>query len=60
MFVHLFYYWAKSIQTAKKLVSWEKGHEQMFIALKSFEVLYLNLIGQGKYSYQILTKQQRC
>ena len=32
----------------------------MFIALKSFEVLYLNLIGQGKYSYQILTKQQRC
>ena len=32
----------------------------MFIALKAFEVLYLNLIGQGKYSYQILTKQQRC
>ena len=32
----------------------------MFKALKSFEVLYLSLIGQGKYSYQILTKQQRC
>ena len=32
----------------------------MFIALNSFEVLYLNLIGQGKYLYQILTKQQRC
>ena len=32
----------------------------MFIALKLFEVLYLNLIGQGKYSYQILTKQKRC
>ena len=32
----------------------------MFIALNSFEVLYLNLIGEGKYSYQILTKQQRC
>ena len=32
----------------------------MFVALNSFEVLYLNLIGQGKYSYQILTKQQRC
>ena len=32
----------------------------MFIALNPFEVLYLNLIGQGKYSYQILTKQQRC
>ena len=32
----------------------------MFMALKSFEILYLNLIGQGKYSYQILTKQQRC
>ena len=32
----------------------------MFIALNSIEVLYLNLIGQGKYSYQILTKQQRC
>ena len=32
----------------------------MFITLKSFEILYLNLIGQGKYSYQILTKQQRC
>ena len=24
----------------------------MFEALKSFEVLYLDLIGQGKYSYQ--------
>ena len=33
---------------------------RLFIALNSFEVLYLNLIGQGKYSYQILTKQQRC
>ena len=32
----------------------------MFIVLNSFEVLYLNLIGQSKYSYQILTKQQRC
>ena len=32
----------------------------MFIALNSFEVLYLNLIGQGNYLYQILTKQQRC
>ena len=32
----------------------------MFIALKSFEVLYLNLISQGKYLYRILTKQQRC
>ena len=32
----------------------------MFTALNSFEVLYLNLIGHGKYSYQILTKQQRC
>ena len=32
----------------------------MFIALKSFEVLYLVLIGQGKFSYQILTKQQCC
>ena len=32
----------------------------MFIALNSFEVLYFNLIGQGKYSFQILTKQQRC
>ena len=32
----------------------------MFIALNSFEVLYLNLIGQSKYSYQILTKQRRC
>ena len=32
----------------------------MFIALNSFEVLYLNLIGKGKYSYQILTKQQGC
>ena len=32
----------------------------MFTALNSFEVLYLSLIGQGKYSYQILTKQQRC
>ena len=54
------YLCAKSIQIAKTLVSGEKGYEQMFIALKSFEVLYLNLIGQGKYSYQILTKQQRC
>ena len=45
---------------AKKLVSREKGFEQMFIAFNSFEVLYLNLIGQGKYMYQILTKQQRC
>ena len=32
----------------------------MFIALNLLEVPYLNLIGQGKYSYQILTKQQRC
>ena len=32
----------------------------MFIALKLFEVLYLKLIGQGKYSYQTLTKQKRC
>ena len=32
----------------------------MFTALNSFEVLYLNLIGQGKYSYQILTKQPLC
>ena len=32
----------------------------MFKALNSFEVLYLNLIGQGKYSYQILIKQQCC
>ena len=32
----------------------------MFIALKFFEVPYLNLIGQDTYSYQILTKQQRC
>ena len=32
----------------------------MFIALKLFEVLYLNLIGQSKYSYQYLTKQKRC
>ena len=32
----------------------------MFTALNSFEVLYLILIGQGKYSYQILTKQKRC
>ena len=32
----------------------------MFMALNSFEVLYLNLIGQGKYSYQNLTKQRRC
>ena len=51
---------AKSIQIAKKLVSSEKGYEQMFTALNSFEVLYLNLIGQDKYSYQILTKQQCC
>ena len=28
--------------------------------LKPFEVLYLYLTGQGKYSYQILTKQPRC
>ena len=53
------FFCAKSIQLAKKLVSWEKGYEQMLIALNSFELLYLNLIGQGKYSYQILTKQQR-
>ena len=32
----------------------------MFIALKSSDGPYLNLIGQGKYSYQILTKQKRC
>ena len=32
----------------------------MFTALNSFEVLYLNLIGQGKHLYPILTKQQRC
>ena len=32
----------------------------MFFVLNSFGVLNLNLIGQGKYSYQILTKQQRC
>ena len=31
----------------------------MLFVLNSFEVLYLNLIGQGKYSYRILTKQQR-
>ena len=54
------YLCAKSIQIAKKLVSWEKGYEQMFIALNSFEVLYLNFIGQGKHSYKILTKQKRC
>ena len=54
------YLCAKSIQIAKKLVSWENGYKQMFIVLNSFEVLYLNLIGQGKYSNQILTKQQRC
>ena len=54
------YLCAKSIQIANKLVSRQKGNEQMFIALKLFEVLYLNLIGQGKYSYQTLTKQQRC
>ena len=57
MILRLFtYLCAKFIQIAKKLVSWEKGHEQMFIAHNSFEVLYLNLIGRGKYSYQILTK----
>ena len=54
------YLCAKSIQIAKKPVSWEKGYEQMFTALNSFEVLYLSLIGQGKYSYQILTKQRCC
>ena len=54
------YLCAKSIQIAKELVSREKSYEQMFIALNSFEVLYLNLISQGKYSYQTLTKQQRC
>ena len=32
----------------------------MLIVLNSIEVLYLNLIGQGEYSYPILTKQQRC
>ena len=32
----------------------------MFIALNSFEDLCSNLIGQGEYSYQILTKQKRC
>ena len=31
----------------------------MFIALKLFEVPYLNLIGQSQYSYQTLTKLQR-
>ena len=61
MILRIFMYLrAKSIQIAKKLVSREKGFEQMFIAFNSFEVLYLNLIGQGKYLYQILTKQQRC
>ena len=45
---------------SKEPVSWEKAYEQMLIALNSLEVLYLNLIGQGKYSYQNLTKQQRC
>ena len=42
------YLCAKSIQIAEKLVSWEKRYEQLFTALNSFEVLYLNLIGQGK------------
>ena len=54
------YLCSKSTQIAKKLVSCEKGYEQMFTVLNSFEVLYINLIGQGKYSYQSLTKQQRC
>ena len=61
MILRMFMYLcAKSIQIAKKLVSWEKGFEQTFIALNSFEVLYLNLIGEGKYSYQILIKQKLC
>ena len=46
------YLCAKSIQIAKKLVSRENGYKQMFIVLNSFAVLYLNLIGQNKYSCQ--------
>ena len=34
------------------LVSWENGYKQMLIVLNSFAVLYLNLIGQNKYSCQ--------
>ena len=43
---------AKSIQIAKKLVSRENRYKQMFIVLNSVAVLYLNLIGQNKYSCQ--------
>ena len=46
------YLCAKSIKIAKKLVSWENGYTQMHIVLNSFAVLYLNLIGQNKYSCQ--------
>ena len=53
MILRIFMYLcAKSIQIAKKLVSWEKGYKQMFIVLNSFIVLYLNWIGQNKYSCQ--------
>ena len=48
----LTYLCEKSIQIAKKLVSRENGYKQMFIVLNSFAVLYLNLIGQNKYSCQ--------
>ena len=30
------------------------------MALNSFELLHLNLTGQSKYAYQILTKQRHC
>ena len=46
------YLCARSIQIAKKLVSRENGYKQIIIVLNSFAVLYLNLIGQNKYSRQ--------
>ena len=37
---------AKSKQISKKLLSWRRGHRQMFIVLNFSAVLYSNLIGQ--------------
>ena len=50
IYVKIFIYFY--LQIAKKLVSRENGYKQMFIVLKSFAVLFLNLIGQNKYSCQ--------
>ena len=51
---------AKSIQISKKIVSWRKGHRQMFIVLNLSGVLTQIWLVKDKYSYQTRTNQKRC